>query len=71
MGGYGSSMEPPLLTKRELAGHLKYTPRYIEKLHGEGLPHYKFGPRSNRYDLDQVKVWMTQRLAATRIGAPK
>jgi hypothetical protein len=43
-------MNEPWLTKRELAEHLKVSPRTIERL---GLPHLRVG-NQNRYQMSEV-----------------
>jgi len=50
-----------LATKREVARFLQVTPRTIETYQRLGLPHYRLGPRRNRYDLAAVKRWLETR----------
>ena len=54
---------PPaqLATKREVARFLQVTPRTIETYQRLGLPHYRLGPRRNRYDLAAVQKWLEAR----------
>jgi phage terminase Nu1 subunit (DNA packaging protein) len=56
-----SSDPTQLATKREVARFLQVTPRTIETYQRLGLPHYRLGPRRNRYDLAAVKKWLEAR----------
>jgi len=56
-----SSDPTPLATRREVARFLQVTPRTIETYQRLGLPHYRLGPRRNRYDLAAVKKWLETR----------
>lgn len=51
---------PGLDTKAELAEFLRLTGRTIENLQKQGLPHYRIGPRRNRYDRQAVLAWLAK-----------
>ena len=50
-----------LVTKREVADFLPVTPRTVETYQRQGLPHFRLGPRRNRYDLLAVRKWLEDR----------
>ena len=57
-GPFDAAGLPRLATKREVAEFLQVTPRTVETYQRLGLPHYRLGPRRNRYDLAAVKKWL-------------
>jgi excisionase family DNA binding protein len=57
-----------VLTKKEIADHLRFTPRYIDQLIAQGMPHMKIGKRRCRFFKDEVDQWMRDRFATRRIG---
>ncbi len=66
-----SGVRPPELgfvSKAVVARFLGLTPRTVENLHTRGLPHFKFGPRRNRYDLAEVKAWAERECRVVRMG---
>jgi len=53
------------LTKRELADHLRVTPRFIELQQHSGLPVLRIGA-VNRYRISEVERWIRSRYPPTR-----
>jgi excisionase family DNA binding protein len=53
-------MAEELLTKEELARHLKVGIRTIDRLRKAGLPDFKVGG-SIRFKKDEVSFWLEQR----------
>jgi len=47
----------PLITKHELADSLSVSPRHINNLMGDGLPHLRLG-RALRFDRREVVDWL-------------
>ena len=48
------------ITKRELAGYLKMTTRWIEQQQHLGLPVLRLGA-ANRYRVSEVEAWLRER----------
>ena len=55
--GGTSSLGERLITKRELAQHLRVTPRFIELQQRLGLPVLRVGAL-NRYRVSEVEAWL-------------
>ena len=55
------------LTKRELADHLRVTPRWIELQQHLGLPVLRLGT-VNRYRLSEVEAWFRRQYESTATG---
>jgi hypothetical protein len=49
----------PWVTKRELARHLRYSTRWVELRHREGLPSVLMGGR-RRYRISEVESWLRE-----------
>lgn len=64
-GGEGSSER--WITKRQLAGHLGATVRWIEYQQRLGLPHLRMGGM-NRYRVSEVDAWLRDRQGAAERG---
>lgn len=47
-----------MLTKIELAEHLKVSKRTIERAMDNGMPYYKLNDHTVRFELEEVKSWM-------------
>lgn len=58
-----------LLRKHQLAEFLQLTPRTVENLHQRGLPHFRIGPRRNRYDKAAVLTWLDRTSRVGRSGS--
>jgi hypothetical protein len=57
------------LTKRELAGHLRVTPRWIELQQHLGLPVLRLGT-VNRYRISEVEAWLREQYTSpTAVGS--
>lgn len=54
-----SSFGEPWLTKREIADHLRVTPRWIELQQHLGLPVLRLGS-VNRYRISEVEAWLRE-----------
>ncbi len=52
--------EEDWITKRELAGYLKMTTRWIEQQQRLGLPVLRLGA-ANRYKVSEVEAWLRER----------
>lgn len=53
----------PLLTKKQLALHLGFSPRWIELRMRDGLPSLMVGGR-RRYRVSEVTAWLNERAEA-------
>lgn len=60
----GAPLNEPWVTKRQLAGHLQVTERWIELQHPDGLPHLRRGGIV-RYRISEVDSWL---LSNSRAG---
>ena len=49
-----------LVDKKVVAKFLGVTPRTVENLQLQGLPHYKLTPRRTGYFLDEIREWLVQ-----------
>jgi len=61
-----STRAEPLLTKTELADHLRYSERWIEmQMRDRGMPYMKGDGRGARvrFRLSEVEAWMMRRSA--------
>ena len=58
----------PLADKRAIARFANLSPRTIDNLMAEGLPHLKIGRRRVRFDLTEVSIWLRQKYGVARIG---
>lgn len=54
-----------LLRKRETADLIAVSPRMIDSLRKQGLPHVKLGPRCVRYPRRAVLDWIAGRTVGT------
>jgi hypothetical protein len=54
------------VTKRQLAGHLKVTPRWIELQQPLGLPVLRLGA-ANRYKISEVEAWLREHYPSTSV----
>jgi excisionase family DNA binding protein len=59
-GAYMHGESEPLITKDELAHHLRFSPRWIEMQIHEGLPHLRVGSRL-RFRASEVEAWFASR----------
>lgn len=53
------------VTKRELAGHLKMTTRWIERQQRRGMPFLPCGT-ANRYNIPEVEAWIREYYRSAR-----
>jgi excisionase family DNA binding protein len=51
----------PLVTKKEVAQHLRQTPRTVENWMAKGMPHYKLGARRTRFKLSEVETFLVEK----------
>jgi len=49
-----------LVGKKVVAKFLGVTPRTVENLQVQGLPHYKLTPRRTGYFLHEIREWLVQ-----------
>jgi len=47
-------------TKKELADHLRFSTRWVEKKVAEGLPHGQFGSQK-RFRISECETWLQER----------
>lgn len=48
----------PMVTKKEVAKHIRQTTRTVENWMSRGLPHYKLGARCTRFKLSEVEAFL-------------
>lgn len=59
-----AALPEPWVTKRQLAAHLRVTPRWVELHQHDGLPYLPMG-RMNRYRISDVEAWLKERDIST------
>jgi hypothetical protein len=60
------ALPEPWVTKRQLAAHLRVTPRWVELQQRDGLPHLRMG-RMNRYRISAGEAWLRERGISTPV----
>lgn len=59
--GGGNGSVPRFGTKRDCAALLQLSPRSVENLMKAGLPYLRIGARRTRFDLNEVRAWLTEK----------
>jgi len=54
--------------KRGYAEHWKSSPRWVDNLLAQGLPHLKIGQRRVRIVISEADAWMREQFATQRRG---
>ena len=59
---------PRYTDKREIAALLKLSVRSVDNLLAAGCPHLKLGKRRVRFDIDEVRSWLSETYRMQRRG---
>lgn len=57
-----------LVDKTAVARFVKVSKRCIDGHMANGMPHLKLSPRCVRFDLDEVKAWLSKKYGTRRFG---
>jgi hypothetical protein len=64
----GAKLNGDITDKRGYAERWRFSPRHIDNLLAQGLPHLKIGSRRVRILIDEADLWMRERFGTQRRG---
>lgn len=58
---------PTITDKKGFAARWLFSPRHIDNLISDGLPHLKIGKRRVRINIAEADAWMTEKFGTRRL----